>query len=421
MFGFQRVADVFRGVLFVAGVVSVFVVNSADSSAKATTLSSKDIDRIAEVTAQKTAEKVMTALKKQSLELATTPPLKHGTTAESDAQSPSKFEGLEEANIANGIVELPDSTVVDNRMLLMGSGSVGGNYFVLGELIGGVISHPNGSLPCGQGGTCGIEGVQAINLTSAGSLANLQALKAGKISSGFAQSDIAYWAYTGTGVFAGKEKNADLRAIASLYPEAMHIVVRKDLNLQSVADLKGKRVSVGSRNSGTLSLARIVLEAYNLAEDDLKTEYLNNQQSIAKLKKGELDAMFFSVGAPAPAFTHLFDESDDFTLLSIDRVAQKKIFQTGHYFSQHTIDAGVYHDVPEVDTVSVFALWLCSANLDEELVYKMTKALWGHTSRQLLDSSYIGEKVNIKNSLKGIGIPLHKGAKRYYNEIGKRY
>ncbi len=307
----------------------------------------------------------------------------------------------------------------DNLLMSIGTGTVGGNYFVLGELVGGAISHPPGSLPCEKGGTCGVNNLQALNITSAGSMANIVALEQGKINSGFVQSDIAYWAYTGSGLFENKGKLSDLRAIASLYPESIHIVANKKIS--SIRDLKGKRVSVGARKSGTLSQARLVLDAYDLSEDDMGAEYLNNQQSIKKLKNGKLDAMFFSVGAPAPALMQLFANNSDFTLLSISEAAQQKILSQGYYFSPHTIEKGTYPDMDDVQTVSVFALWLTSAKADKKLIYQMTKALWSATSRQLLNSSFIGRQVLVDNSLKGIGIPLHDGAKQYYNEIGKRY
>lgn len=307
------------------------------------------------------------------------------------------------------------------KLMRLGSGAIGGNYFVLGELVGGIISHPPGSLPCGKGGTCGLPNLQSQNITTSGSLANLSKLQNNTIQSGFIQSDIAYWAYTGTGLFANKDKQPDLRAIASLYPEAMHIVVRKSANIQTVADLADKRVSVGARKSGTLNGTRLVLEAYKLSEDDMQTEYLNNQQSIKKLQDGELDAMFFLVGAPAPGLDELFAKSKDFTLLSIGETERQSIFKKGHYYSPYTLSASTYPHIPATQTISVYALWLTKDSMDEETVYQITKALWSDTAKQLLNSSYIGKQITVNNSLNGIGIPLHKGAKKYYNEIGKRF
>lgn len=307
------------------------------------------------------------------------------------------------------------------RIFRIGSGSVGGNYFVLGELVGGVISQPKGSLPCEHGGTCGIAHLQSQNITSVGSVANLSALQNGSVQSGFVQSDIAYWAYTGTGLFTNKGKQEDIRAIASLYPEAIHIVVRKGANIQTVADLADKRVSVGSRESGTLHGARLILNAYKMDEDDIKPEYLNSTDSIKKLLNEELDAVFFTVGISSPILNELFNQSEQFTLLSVGDAQQQTIFKQGHYFSPFTIAANTYRNVGETKTVSVYALWLTAKDADETLVYELTKALWGDAAKQLIGSSLLGQHIHIDNSLKGIGIPLHPGAKKYYNEIGKRF
>ncbi len=303
----------------------------------------------------------------------------------------------------------------------IGSGAVGGNYFVLGELVGSVVSHPVGSLPCKEGGTCGVDGLLAVNLTSAGSVSNLNHLKNKISETAFVQSDIAYWAYTGTGLYENKEKMRNLRAIASLYPEAMHVVVRKDSQITDIAQLAGKRVSVGARKSGTIQSARLILSAYKLSEDDMKTEYLNNQQALKKLKDGKLDALFFTVGAPAPAFEQLFNNNEDYSLLPIGKAAQKEIFKQGHYFSPYMITANTYKGIPKVSTISVYALWLTTADADEQQVYELTKALWGETAKQIFQITHIGQQIDIENSLKGIGIPLHPGARKYYNEIGKRF
>lgn len=332
-----------------------------------------------------------------------------------------ELEAKQTQQVANGVAVEPKNDKQTSKIFRMGSGSVGGNYFVLGALVGDVVSHPIGSLPCGKGGTCGVVGLNAENITTAGSMDSLTQLLAGQIETGFIQSDIAYWAYTGTGLFANKDKNANLRAIASLYPEAMHIVVRKAAGIESVIDLQGKRVSVGSRKSGTIHGARLVLGAYKLTEDDMDTQYLNNQQAIAAFNAGELDAMFFSVGAPAPSLEQLFTESQNFRLLSIAEAERQTIFKQGHYFSPYTIAAGTYANSEAVDTISVYALWLTTDQVEEQLVYDLTKALWDESAKQLFNSSHVGRHIDVENSLKGIGIPLHDGAKKYYNEIGKRF
>ena len=107
-------------------------------------------------------------------------------------------------------------------------------------------------------------------MASNGSVANVSAIDSGSAQSGFVQSDIAYWAYNGTGIYEGRPKVDSLRAIANLFPESVHLVVRKGSGIKSVGDLRGKRVSLDESGSGTLVDARLILTAYGVGEGELK-------------------------------------------------------------------------------------------------------------------------------------------------------
>ena len=123
--------------------------------------------------------------------------------------------------------------------------------------------------------------------------------------SGFSQADVATWAQKGTGIFEGKPNVPGLRLIANLYPESVHVVVRKGAGIKSVADLKGKRVALDEPGSGTLVNARAILAAYGIKESDIKPEYIKPNQAGDKMKDGSLDAFFFTGGAPAGAIAEL--------------------------------------------------------------------------------------------------------------------
>ena len=185
----------------------------------------------------------------------------------------------------------------------IGTGGTAGTYYPIGGLIANAISNPPGSRACTEGGSCGVPGLVATAVASNGSVANINGITSGQMESGFTQSDVAYWAYTGTGVYEGKPKVADLRLIANLYPETIHLVARKGANIKSVADLKGKRVSLDEPGSGTLVDARIILAAYGITEKDIKPEYLKPNQAGDKMRDGGLDAFFFVGGYPAGAIS----------------------------------------------------------------------------------------------------------------------
>jgi TRAP transporter TAXI family solute receptor len=167
----------------------------------------------------------------------------------------------------------------DITFFRIGTGATAGTYFPIGGLIANAISNPPGSRACADGGSCGVPGLVATSVASNGSVANATAIAAGTMQSGFVQSDVAYWAYTGTGIYEGRPKADGLRAIASLYPESFQLVARKGSGIKSVTDLKGKRLSLDEPGSGTLVDARLILAAYGLTEKDMKAEYLKTQQA----------------------------------------------------------------------------------------------------------------------------------------------
>ena len=117
----------------------------------------------------------------------------------------------------------------------IGTGGIAGTYYPIGGLIADIISNPPGARPCSKGGSCGVPGLVAIAQSSNGSVANVDAIASGALESGFAQSDIATWAHTGTGIYAGEEQVEELRAIASLYPESIHLVAAKAAERKSPA------------------------------------------------------------------------------------------------------------------------------------------------------------------------------------------
>ena len=149
----------------------------------------------------------------------------------------------------------------DLTFFKIGTGGTAYTYYPVGGMIANAISKPPGSRECGKGGSCGVDGLIASAVSSRGSVDNVNAIISGLRNSGFAQSDVAYWAYTGTGTMEGKEPAKDLRTIAALFEEHIHLVTLKDSGINSVKDLKGKRVSLDEPGSGTYVDALLILEA----------------------------------------------------------------------------------------------------------------------------------------------------------------
>ncbi len=307
----------------------------------------------------------------------------------------------------------------DIKFFRIGTGGTAGTYYPVGGLIANAISNPPGSRPCSEGGSCGVPGLVATAVASNGSVANINGIQGGALESGFTQSDVAYWAYTGTGVYEGKPKVTGLRLIANLYPESIHIVARKGANVRSVADLRGKRVSLDEPGSGTLVDARIILGAFGITEKDIKAEYLKPNQAGDKLRDGALDAFFFVGGYPTGAISELAAAGGGIELVPIAGAEIDKMRAQYSFFAPDTIPANTYKGVGEVKTLAVGAQWVTAEKQDANLIYEITKALWNANSRKLLDAGHAkGKVITRENAVVGAGIPFHPGAERFYKEVG---
>jgi TRAP transporter TAXI family solute receptor len=232
------------------------------------------------------------------------------------------------------------------------------------------------------------------------------------------QSDIAYWAYNGTGIYQGRPKVDGLRAIANLYPESIQLVVRKGSGIKSVADLRGRKVSLDEPGSGTLVDARLILSAFGVSEKDLKAEYFRAQQVADSLKDGTIDAFFSVSGWPQSAVADLA-ATVGIELVPIAGPEVDNLIAQFSFFSTEEIPDNAYRGVAGVKTVSVHAIWATSSKQSDELIYKVTAALWNPATRKLLDSGHAkGRDIRLETATTGLGIPLHAGAEKFYKEQG---
>jgi TRAP transporter TAXI family solute receptor len=287
----------------------------------------------------------------------------------------------------------------------IGTGGTAGTYYPVGGMIANIVSQPGK--------------VAATAQSSAGSVANVNAVISGAAESGFSQADVASWAYTATGVWQGKPPVSGLRLIANLYPESVHIVTRKGSGIKSVADLKGKRVALDEPGSGTLINARTILAAYGLKDADLKPEYIKPNQAGDKMKDGALDAFFFTGGSPAGAIAELAASGAGIELVAIDGPQADALRKTSGFFAPDTIPADTYKGVAAVKTLAVGAQWVTSDKADANLVYEIVKKLYSADGQKMLGAGHAkGKYITKENAVLGAGIPFHPGAERFYKEAG---
>ena len=315
----------------------------------------------------------------------------------------SRRAALQGASALTALAATAPAALAEAKFFRIGTGGTGGTYFPIGGLIANAISS---------------DALNASAVATNGSVANVNGIVGGAMESGFTQADVAAWAYTGTGIYDGKAKVEELRGIANLYPETVHIVVRKGAGIKTIADLKGKRISLDEPGSGTLVNAKALLGAYGVTEKDIKPEYLKQQQASDKFKDGTLDAFFQTTGYPQGTLTELAS-TNGFELLAIDGAESEKLRAQFKFFAADEIPEGTYKGVAGVKTLSVGAQWVTSVKMDAELVYLVTKGLWSDKTRAALDAGHSkGKAIQKATALAGLAIPLHPGAERFYREAG---
>jgi TRAP transporter TAXI family solute receptor len=304
--------------------------------------------------------------------------------------------------------------------LRIGTGTTSGTYFPLGSLIANALSRPPGARPCERGGSCGVDNLLAVAQATDGSVENVDRLQRGDLDAALAQANIAYWARTSSGPYRGKPPADQLSLIASLYTETVHVVVREDSPLKSVSELKGKRVSLGPDGSGTLTDARNVLAAFGLSEKSLKPVYERPARSGDMLTDGEIDAMFVTGGDPMPVLVDLA-RALDIRFLPLNGTPAEEMVERQPFITRAEIPADVYPGVDEAtSTVGMGAMLLIRKDEPEELVFEITKALWNPATLALLADPRRPTPITLdpRDTLTTLAVPLHPGARRYYEEAG---
>jgi len=299
------------------------------------------------------------------------------------------------------------------------TGSTGGTYFPVGQLIAGLLSHPPGVERCERAQVCGPSGVIITARTTDGAVANVLSVNAGRAESGLAQGDVIAQAVAGEGAFRKAGKQSAIRVIADLFPEDVHLLVARKAKIAGVADLKGKRVSLGADGSGTSVTARAVLAAYGIAEWRITAHHEASDVDARLLQQGQLDAFFFVGGRPVGLVDDLLARGIA-RLVPIDGPGRDKLIKTVPSLSPDIIPAGSYRNTPAVQTVSLRALWIVNASQPDALIYGLAKALFDPGNRAALDEGLRASGlIRLDTAARNLPAPLHPGALRFYREAGR--
>ena len=286
--------------------------------------------------------------------------------------------------------------------MTMGTGGTAGTYYGYGGVLGQYIKNK--------------AGIDVTVVSTDGSKANIQGIDAGNYQLGTVQSDVMAYAWEGTRSFESEGKIDSFRVVAGLYAESVQLVTM-DPAIKSVADLKGKAVSIGAPGSGVYFNAIDVLTAAGLTEQDINAQYQSFADSADALKDGKIDAAFIVAGAPTPAITELCTTNSAY-LVPIDGEVADKLMADCPFYTTFNIPAGTYAGQEnDVTTVTVKATLIVNADASAEDVYNLTAAIFDNADAIKAENAK-GAELSIENATSGMTAPFHAGAAKYFAEKG---
>ena len=289
--------------------------------------------------------------------------------------------------------------------VVLATGGPTGTYYAYGMAMGTILAEKTG--------------IKVDAISTGASKANIQSIQLGEVDMAVVQNDVMYYAYTGTDLFTG-EQTQDFSAMAVLYPELCQIIASEESGIKTVADLAGKRVSVGDAGSGVEFNAKQILEAYGIdMNEDIQKQNLGFGPSADALKDGKIDAFFCVAGIPTTAITDLA-MSKNITVVAVEDDKFAELSEKYGFYTQQNVPAGTYAGMEEdVKTVAVMATYIVDNDLPEKAVYDLTKAMF--ENKDAIAAAHVkGAELNAETAIDGIPaeVPLHPGAAKYYKEIG---
>ena len=284
--------------------------------------------------------------------------------------------------------------------LSFGTGGDQGTYYGFGSVLAQRISSETDT--------------KVTAVVSNGSQDNIEMMDMGYYQLGFVQSDVMSYAYDGTNLFEGNPI-ADFSTIGALYMEQVQIVTLNP-NIKTVADLKGKTVSIGSSGSGVYYNAIDVLGAYGLTEDDITPTYQSFGDSVEALQDGKIDAAFVVAGAPTVAVSTLAS-SRDVHLVSIDDEHIDALIASSPYYSAYTIGSSVYGTDEDCQTVAIAAVVIARDDVSDDAAYDVISTIFN--DREAIAASHNkGNELDLAFASSITNVPYHPGAAAYYAEQG---
>jgi len=292
--------------------------------------------------------------------------------------------------------------VFAQEQLSIATGGTGGVYFPMG---GGLAEIINGK----------IDGYSATAEVTGASVENMGLVATGDADLAIALADTVQQGYTGTGRFEGNALPM-VRGLASLYANMIQIVALEGSGITTLEDLRGKRVSVGAPGSGTEVNVAAILNANGMTYDDIEEQRLNFNETADALANGDIDAGFWSVGAPTSSILNLAT-TNSIVMIELSDAEIAAARAADPIFAQTTLDAGIYDGVGATTVLGVPNVLVVSSEMSDDLAYAITSAMFENIE-DLRAVHPAANQTTVEFTLAATPIPLHPGAIRYFEEIG---
>ena len=302
--------------------------------------------------------------------------------------------------VALGIIACQKQTKAEQ--IRLATGGTTGTYYAYGTALAQILTEKT-KVP--------------ITVQSSGaSKANIQLMAAGDIEMAMVQNDVMEYAWKGVDLFSG-EKTQSFNAMAALYAEVCQVVANPSAGIKTIADLKGKNVSVGDAGSGTEFNARQILEVYGITFNDINKQNLGFGPSADALRDNKIDAFFCVAGAPTPAIVDLA-MNREIVVLDVDDAHAAQLAKSYPFYTQYPIPAGSYRgQTGPIKCVAVKATFIVSPKISEKTVYELTKALFSNIPT-ITQAHAKGAELSTSYAVAGVSTPFHPGAIKYFKEVG---
>ncbi|MCA3176274.1 MAG: TAXI family TRAP transporter solute-binding subunit [Burkholderiales bacterium] len=290
--------------------------------------------------------------------------------------------------------------------ITIGTGGITGVYYPAGGAICRLVNQGRKD----HGIRCTVE-------STGGSVFNVNAITSGDINLGMSQGDVQFFALRGEGPFKDRGANRDLRALFALHPEAMTIVARRDANIKSWTEIKGKRLNIGDPGSGNRVMTEDLMRESNLKVSDLKLATdLKPAEMASALCDNKIDAFTYVVGHPNAAIKEATTTCSA-TVISVPDSEISKVLKGAPYYSGATIPARMYGDHGDIKTFGVRATLVTSAKLPDNVAYAIVKAVFDNLEEFKKLHPALAN-LSAQDMLSGNTAPYHEGALRYFREKG---